>query len=1043
MEYHTWASGKECSLSALSVELEEASETHLQLLVKGGKLQIIIPSTYHLHDASLDSTEVFLVLTMADTSGKMEVSMSALNEKLEQMTVRPHALHQVLDLLLTALQKLHARSGPNRKFDDEVEEDRISDWGDEGEEEDEEACNSEEDYHSDDEDQVDFSCYDIAMGETAALCSTEYETRERGYLHALAEDGRKKCEEVQMGEPADLLNPLTWFRVASKPLLLTVELQFEVAGMIDERIAAGLGLTLNEPVSLNLEFSKHAWSESSFRSEKLPKYERVSVSQSVLVSNELPEKDPDHIDVFLESSGTSNRHHSFGLEVLFPELTAMFFADLNEETPQDGVHLEGLEYDKLNNKNPFICLALFISLQLRSLPGWCLVCKKKLPFSVTRMRTCDQDLCLHQFEELGLGVSVLDEVQSNPTLVELDMSLAFSAVESSRDVFEPFPGFLLVKEQMRGRSGWFSNKVEHQKPKKSPPSHLSSSGEISYQPVIEGRKNKMTLTLKEVIQHIPAVADLQKCTTETALKKALTRAWFMSKGLAKLDSIPSLANAKVAQEWKKESQLPYNVARFILMTNRLSLSELGPADEVLKPADDEKGLTLYQFVVLHDTPEKEAYFSQQREAQGSFFAFHGSGAENWYSILRNGLRSMSNTTYMSTGAAYGEGIYLATELGTSMMYARGVGSSWPNGRLKSGFQCVAICEVINNSQRPNAGSRNNILVVPREKEQDVSIRYLLVFRDKFYGSESRQIHINGHKLLGQSGLDLLEHYQMQKKAQEEAQRNQERIRMSTRSRAVTFRTHPQQQAPTTSSSAAAPPNSSSKREAPVVEGPPPPKPKKQKAAVESSSLAVPKPVATNSKSSSGLGSRAVMQEFQSLMRSIKNSLPIASCIENNEPAPVLSGTTVTLPDEEGNLSLWRIALHPYLLKESKALYNDFHELQRLNKNAQEDHVPVVLEVKFPTTFPFAPPFVRVLSPRFRIHSGHVTIGGSICMELLTASGWSPACNFESLLVQVVMAFVEGNGRLDLKSSQQGREYNEREAQDAFKRAALAHGWKTT
>jgi ubiquitin-conjugating enzyme E2 Q len=66
------------------------------------------------------------------------------------------------------------------------------------------------------------------------------------------------------------------------------------------------------------------------------------------------------------------------------------------------------------------------------------------------------------------------------------------------------------------------------------------------------------------------------------------------------------------------------------------------------------------------------------------------------------------------------------------------------------------------------------------------------------------------------------------------------------------------------------------------------------------------------------------------------------------------------------------------------------------------------------------------------------------MELLTASGWSPACNFESLLVQVVMAFVEGEGRLDLKVSVHGKhEYQESEAREAFQRAARAHGWKTS
>lgn len=63
-------------------------------------------------------------------------------------------------------------------------------------------------------------------------------------------------------------------------------------------------------------------------------------------------------------------------------------------------------------------------------------------------------------------------------------------------------------------------------------------------------------------------------------------------------------------------------------------------------------------------------------------------------------------------------------------------------------------------------------------------------------------------------------------------------------------------------------------------------------------------------------------------------------------------------------------------------------------------VPVVLEIRFPPDFPWEPPFIRVVSPRFGFRTGHVTVGGSICMELLTASGWSPAYALESVLVQV-------------------------------------------
>lgn len=51
---------------------------------------------------------------------------------------------------------------------------------------------------------------------------------------------------------------------------------------------------------------------------------------------------------------------------------------------------------------------------------------------------------------------------------------------------------------------------------------------------------------------------------------------------------------------------------------------------------------------------------------------------------------------------------------------------------------------------------------------------------------------------------------------------------------------------------------------------------------------------------------------------------------------------------------------------------------------------IVFEIRFPPNYPLSPPFFRIITPRFLpfIHGGggHVTGGGSICMDLLTADG---------------------------------------------------------
>ena len=51
--------------------------------------------------------------------------------------------------------------------------------------------------------------------------------------------------------------------------------------------------------------------------------------------------------------------------------------------------------------------------------------------------------------------------------------------------------------------------------------------------------------------------------------------------------------------------------------------------------------------------------------------FHGSDEDNWYSILRNGLKSCSGTVWQQNGAMEGNGIYLADSISVSLGHCRG------------------------------------------------------------------------------------------------------------------------------------------------------------------------------------------------------------------------------------------------------------------------------------------------------------------------------------------------------------------------------------
>ncbi|KAM0718941.1 hypothetical protein Q7P37_006013 [Cladosporium fusiforme] len=110
---------------------------------------------------------------------------------------------------------------------------------------------------------------------------------------------------------------------------------------------------------------------------------------------------------------------------------------------------------------------------------------------------------------------------------------------------------------------------------------------------------------------------------------------------------------------------------------------------------------------------------------------------------------------------------------------------------------------------------------------------------------------------------------------------------------------------------------------------------------------------------------------------------------------------------------------------------------------------IVLEIRFGPDFPFSPPYIRVIRPRFLPFTmgggGHVVIGGAMCMELLTNTGWSGIMSMESVLMQVRMAIAsEPFARLEGKGAKlpAGRvhDYGVGEAAEGYIRACASHGW---
>ena len=138
--------------------------------------------------------------------------------------------------------------------------------------------------------------------------------------------------------------------------------------------------------------------------------------------------------------------------------------------------------------------------------------------------------------------------------------------------------------------------------------------------------------------------------------------------------------------------------------------------------------TTHQYLLVTAAPEKQEAFDALKREHGSCFAFHGSPIENWHAILREGLKNMSGGQGQLHGAAYGAGVYLASNGSTSFGYchhrdpsflaaakkgrkAKNAGAEAGPGATssgadpmdplwinpdKQGMYCLALCETINH-----------------------------------------------------------------------------------------------------------------------------------------------------------------------------------------------------------------------------------------------------------------------------------------------------------------------------------------------------------
>ncbi|KAJ4269599.1 hypothetical protein NW762_001266 [Fusarium torreyae] len=539
--------------------------------------------------------------------------------------------------------------------------------------------------------------------------------------------------------------------------------------------------------------------------------------------------------------------------------------------------------------------------------------------------------------------------------------------------------------------------------------------------------------------------------------------------------------------WKRMDSSTLSLLNWIVASNRslivqdAPLPGSSPADGEMDKRNLVRGMNAgwMQFRFAQGSPEKEQVFLKELEqvtqfsGQGSqktyqsLFAWHGSPLENWHSIIRTGL-DFSQTL---NGRAHGNGVYFAKEFATSCGYSgRRSGSSsytWPNSALRA-TNAISICEIVNKPAQ--FVSTSPYFVV--NKIEWIQCRYLFVQvqqssreamlspEDETYETVECLEQDPSHKLTGCGkqpiGIPLSAIPASRRRTLGQGQTNvpgsakecpivldepeddmsgegKDSIDDLLASDDEDDHTQPmttvrkRRRTSTDSGLGETRPFGLTQ----VTQGPQDSNTQEpnnitpfQPGQLDLSSL--PKLVEPTWASSSPAALRALNGQVKDLQK-IQSKTSLATL-----------GWYIDF-DKIDNMFHWIVELHSF--------DKDLPLAQDMTRHGCSS---IVLELRFGASYPISPPFVRVIRPRFLPFAqgggGHVTVGGAICSELLTNSGWSPALSLEKVFLEVRMnlcdmdppARLEGSPRAGIERNM---DYNMFEAVDAFRRAATAHGWQ--
>lgn len=581
--------------------------------------------------------------------------------------------------------------------------------------------------------------------------------------------------------------------------------------------------------------------------------------------------------------------------------------------------------------------------------------------------------------------------------------------------------------------------------------------DLSFDEISDAEKQQAIVTLLDTL---PSVTDMKFHLLEKQHSQDPTlKTWregISESALNLLRWIIASNRSCIVQVDRHSSALPKDVPD--LPAQSQSKSEIEPAIGGVE--DRVSGMASWmQFRFAQGAPDKEQRFidcvnevsAQTRKAHPTIFAWHGSPLSNWHSIVRQGL----NYNETLHGRAFGHGVYMSPQCNTSIGYSNQGGyqssgtSVWPNSRLR--ISCaLSLNEVVNAPDQFTSKTPHYVV----QNIDWIQTRYLFIKADhKNLGhtfsidkmpsatyeqdpqalaigesggavvipitavSKSRRPAVGAAAQSKTSSKKAKSMMVTNQKLAEEAEDDAASLVTDTEDEELVLSSDEDEPMPLSqpikpTSSFQADTFRASKRRAPEQS-----KTDFVAGTLDLTKLKLFKPP-----------SDASTNTTRTLMKMLRETLKVQETTPAHELGWYVHG------DDLDNVYQWIVELHSF--ESTLPLAKDMKSAGMTS---------VVLELRFTNQFPFSPPFVRVIRPRFMSFAagggGHVTIGGALCMELLTNNGWLLSTSIENVLLQVRMAMSSTEPRpARLEKGLSHASYGVGEAIDAYKRACQMHGW---